>query len=325
MADPILKNKIERAETIAVLGHIHPDGDCVGSALALKSYVTDCWPEKDVRVFLEPASDRFGFLRGYGEIIHEPDPEFRADLAVSLDTAGSDRLGDFRGIFDNASETFLIDHHRTNTGFADTNVIRGTASSACEVLSGFFEEDRISRDTAACLYTGIVTDTGVFKYEMTSKETMRIAGILMEKGIPFGEIIDKAFYMKTRKQQLIMGRALEKSVLDCGGQYIWSVITMEDKAEYDVDYRDMDGIAEQMRLTEGVDCAVLISESEPGKYRLSFRSVKKTDVSLIDRGFGGGGHIRAAGCNLAGNIDEIVRKVRAEVAAQLGEGQEAGC
>ncbi len=325
MTDPILKNKIEQAQRIAVLGHIHPDGDCVGSTLALRNYVLDCWPEKEIRVFLEPASERFGFLKGFSEILHTPDPEFRADLAVSLDTAGIDRLGDFREIFENAQETFLIDHHRTNSGFACTNAVCGTASSACEVLFGFLEEDRISRDTAACLYTGIVTDTGVFKYEMTSKETMRIAGILMETGIPFGEIIDKAFYMKTRKQQLIMGRALEKSVMDCGGQYIWSLITMEDKQEFGVDYRDMDGIAEQMRLTEGVDCAMLISESEPGKYRLSFRSVKKTDVSKIAHGFGGGGHIRAAGCNLDGDPDEIIRRVRAEVAAQLGEGRDAGC
>ena len=325
MKDPILKNKIEGAQRIAVLGHIHPDGDCVGSVLALRNYVLDCWPEKEIRVFLEPSSERFAFLEGYSEILNAPDPAFRADLAVSLDTAGIDRLGDFREIFENAAETFLIDHHRTNTGFADTDVIRGTASSACEVLFGLLEEERISRRTAACLYTGIVTDTGVFKYEMTSRETMRIAGVLMEKGIPFGEIIDGAFYMKTRKQQLIMARALEKSVMDCGGEYIYSVITMKDKEEYSVDYRDMDGIAEQMRLTEGVDCAVLISESESGKYRLSFRSVKKTDVSVIARGFGGGGHIRAAGCNLAGDIGDIVRKVRAEVAAQLGEGRNAGC
>ena len=301
MKDPILKNKIEGAQRIAVLGHIHPDGDCVGSVLALRNYVLDCWPEKEIRVFLEPSSERFAFLEGYSEILNAPDPAFRADLAVSLDTAGIDRLGDFQGIFENAAETFLIDHHRTNTGFADTDVIRGTASSACEVLFGLLEEERISTRTAACLYTGIVTDTGVFKYEMTSRETMRIAGVLMEKGIPFGEIIDGAFYMKTRKQQLIMGRALEKSVMDCGGEYIYSVIT------------------------EGVDCAVLISESEPWKYRLAFRSVKKTDVSVIARGFGGGGHIRAAGCNLAGDISDIVRKVRAEVAAQLGEGRNAGC
>ncbi len=325
MTDPILKNKIEGARSIAVFGHIHPDGDCVGSTLALQNYVRDSWPEKDVRVFLEPASDRFGFLKGFQEILHTPDPEFRADLAVSLDTAGIDRLGDFRGMFESAGETFLIDHHRTNAGFADTDMVRGNASSACEVLFGLLEEERISRETAACLYTGIVTDTGVFKYEMTSQETMRIAGILMEKGIPFGEIIDGAFYMKTRKQQLIMGRALEKSVMDCDGQYIWSVITMEDKQEYGVDYRDMDGIAEQMRLTEGVDCAVLISETEPGQYRLSFRSVKKTDVSSIARGFGGGGHIRAAGCNIPGEIGEIVRMVREKVAAQLEEGRSAGC
>ena len=154
---------------------------------------------------------KFSYLRGFDEIRTAPDKDFRADLAVALDVSDRGRMGDLVPVFDGAKDTLNIDHHVTNPGFAADTVCLPDSSSACEVLFGLLERDRISRETAACLYTGIVTDTGVFKYNATSEATMQTAGFLMTTGIPFGEIIDRAFYRKTWPQNRILGKALSQA------------------------------------------------------------------------------------------------------------------
>ncbi|MBQ7534897.1 MAG: bifunctional oligoribonuclease/PAP phosphatase NrnA [Stomatobaculum sp.] len=300
----ILQNKIRASKTIAVLGHVNPDGDCVGSALALYNYLKDNMPEKEVTVWLEKPPVKFAYLRGFDQIRTAPDKEFKADLAVALDVSDRGRMGDLIPVFDSAEDTLNIDHHVTNPGFAADTVCLADASSACEVLFGLLERDKISKETAACLYTGIVTDTGVFKYNATSEQTMQTAGFLMTTGIPFGEIIDRAFYRKTWPQNRILGKALCKAERNGDGRFIWSVITFREKEEFGAQSSDMDGIAEQMRLTEGAECSCLVSERIPGQWKLSLRSADVVDVSAICASFGGGGHIRAAGCTITGMTPE---------------------
>ena len=316
----ILQNKTGASKTIAVLGHINPDGDCVGSTLALYNYLKDNMPEKDVTVWLEAPPEKFSFLRGFEEIRTAPDKEFRADLAVALDVSDRGRLGDFIPVFDNAKDTLNIDHHVTNPGFAAETVCYPDASSACEVLFGLMEREKISRETAACLYTGIVTDTGVFKYSATSEQTMRTAGFLMSTGIPFGEIIDRAFYRKTWPQNRILGKALSQAERNEDGKFIWTVITFWEKEAYGAQSSDMDGIAEQMRLTEGAECSCLASERIPGQWKLSLRSADVVDVSAICARFGGGGHMRAAGCTITGKLpEEFLPEVRRMVEEQISQ------
>ena len=313
----ILQNKTGASKTIAVLGHINPDGDCVGSTLALYNYLKDNMPEKEVTVWLEAPPAKFSYLRGFEEIRTAPDKDLRADLAVALDVSDRGRLGDFIPVFDNAKDTLNIDHHVTNPGFAAETVCHPDASSACEVLFGLMEREKISRETAACLYTGIVTDTGVFKYSATSDQTMRTAGFLMSTGIPFGEIIDRAFYRKTWPQNRILGKALSQAERNEDGKFIWTVITFREKEAYGAQSSDMDGIAEQMRLTEGAECSCLASERIPGQWKLSLRSADVVDVSAICARFGGGGHIRAAGCTITGKLPgEFMPEVRRLVEEQ---------
>ncbi len=314
----ILQNKIRASKTIAVLGHVNPDGDCVGSTLALYQYINKYFPEKEVSLWLEQPPAKFGYLKGFPEIRSAADPAFCPDLAVALDVSDHGRMGDFTVIFDNAKDTLNIDHHVTNPGFAAETVCHPDASSACEVLFGLLDEEKIDRDIAACLYTGIVTDTGVFKYNATSKETMRIAGVLMSTGIPFGEIIDGAFYRKTWPQTRVMGKALSQAERDLDGKLIWSVITYDEKMACGAQSSDMDGIAEQLRLTEGAECSFLASEKVPGEWKLSLRSLEQVDVSAVAAQFGGGGHIRAAGCTIPDRTpDQFIPEVIRLVAEQL--------
>lgn len=321
MTDTRLTERLESAGTIVILGHIHPDGDCVGSALGLKNYLENAMPEKDVRVYLEEPDPKFGFLKGFDEVIHVPDKTLKADLAVAVDVSDRGRLGDFLVMFDNAASTFNVDHHFTNPQFADGTVLRPEASSACEVLYELIRPELIDRDTAACLYTGIVTDTGVFKYQQTSARTMEIAGTLMEKGIPFGEIIDVAFYRKTPVQNRMLGKCLVDSIPRLNGKCLFAVVTMKDKKAFGADHRDLDGVAEQLRLTQGVECSCLISETVTGQWKLSLRSADRVNVAEIAALYGGGGHIRASGCTIDGSVpaEEIMNRIVTETGRQLGE------
>lgn len=203
-------------------------------------------------------------------------------------------LGGYAVYFDSAVKTLCIDHHRTNTGFAEQNYIIPDASSCSEVLYTLLDEAKISREAAECLYTGIVHDTGVFKYNSTTRKTMEIAGALMEKGVNAAKIIDDSFYRKTYAQNQILGKALLGSTRILDGRCIFSVVSQKEMEFYGVDTNDLDGIIDQLRITEGVECAIFIYEKAFNEYKVSLRSNDYVDVSKVAAYFGGGGHIHAA-------------------------------
>ena len=181
------------------------------------------------------------------------------------------RLGKFSCYFERARDSICLDHHVTNTRYASANLVVADASSTCEVLYGQLDEAYIDRTVAECLYTGLIHDTGVFKYSCTSAKTMEIAGKLMEKGIDFGAIIDNSFYRKTYVQNQILGRALLESVTFMDGKCIFSAVRKKDMEFYGVDSKDLDGIIDQLRLTEGVECALFLYESGAQEYKVSMQ------------------------------------------------------
>ena len=311
-----LESRIQSAGSVIIMGHVHPDGDCVGSTLSLFRYIRLYFPEKEVKVYLEKPSEKFSFLAGFREIITEPGEE-TADFAIALDSSDHERLGKFSTLFDRAAETFNIDHHVTNTGYAKTTICKPDSSSSCEVLYDLLDEDKITKEIAECLYTGIINDTGVFKYSSTSDNTMRIAGKLMKTGIDFGGIIDKAFYQKTYLQDQILGRALLESILLMDGRCIFTSITQKEMSFYGVGGNDLDGIIDQLRLTQGVECAIFIYETGPQEWKASLRSNYIVDVSKIAMYFSGGGHVHAAGCTMNGQLHDIINALSGKIAEQL--------
>jgi phosphoesterase RecJ-like protein len=156
---------------------------------------------------------------------------------------------------------------------------------------------------------GIVHDTGVFQYSCTSPETMRIAAGLMEKGIPFNRIIDRTFYRKSYLQNQLMGRTLMESIQLFGGKLIIGYLKNRDMSFYGASSTDMDGIVSQLRNTEGVEVAIFMYENEPGIFKVSLRSCEKVDVSAIAQKFGGGGHVRAAGCTMQGSVYDVINNL----------------
>ena len=311
-----LETMIDQAGKIVILGHVNPDGDCVGSCLAVYNYIKEWDSSKAVTVRLERAPSKFSYLSGFDAIETEAGEE-TYDLCICLDSSDEERLGDFKSCFDRSAKTICIDHHITNCGYAQENVIDGHASSACEVVYGQLDESRISKRVAECIYTGIIHDTGVFKYSNTSRKTMEIAGRMMEKGIDFGTIIDGSFYKKTYMQSQILGRALLESITFLDGRCIFSVVRKKDMDFYGVEKSDLDGIVDQLRVIDGIECAIFLYETGIHQFKVSLRSNSIVDVSRIAAYFGGGGHVRAAGCTMSGSVHDVVNNLSAHIAEQL--------
>lgn len=312
----VLEQMLEQTGSVVILGHVRPDGDCLGSTLGLYHYIQTNYPAVRAAVYLEESSPKFGYLTGYDAILHETDEE-RYELCICLDCGDEERLGAFGVYLANASKSLCLDHHITNTRFCEVNLVSENASSTCEVLFEQLDEEKIDKAAAECLYTGLIHDTGVFKYSCTSARTMEIAGKLMAKGIDFGSIIDNSFYKKTYVQNQILGRALLESITFLDGKCIFSALRQSEMEFYGVNGKDMDGIIDQLRLTEGVEVAIFMYQTGPQEFKVSLRSQNAVDVSRIASYFGGGGHVRAAGCTMSGRIHDVVNNLSLHIAKQL--------
>ena len=310
----ILLEEIQKAGTVAIGGHIRPDGDCIGSCMGLYSYIIENFPDKKVQVFLEEIPEAFEYLNRKEALSGD---EEKFDLFVSLDCGSPDRLGDAEPVFHAAARKVNIDHHISNTNFAEVNHVEAEASSTCEVLCGLLDVEKIDDFGAQAFYTGIIHDTGVFKHSNTGLSTMEIAGRLMQKGIPFGKIIDESFYLQTYRQLQIMGRCLLESVRVMNGKVIFSVVSRRVLEFYEAKPSDLDGVIDELRTTQGVEVAILLTEKDTMEYKVSMRSNDFVDVSRIACFFGGGGHIRAAGCSIKGSAFDVVNNITEHIEKQL--------
>ena len=173
-----------------------------------------------------------------------------------------------------------------------------------------------TKEIAECIYVGIIHDTGVFQYSCTSAKTMNIAGNLMQKGIDFTKIIEDTFYTKTYNQNRILGQALVGARLAADGKVVYSVITKEQMAEYEVLPKHLDGIVSQLRVTKDVQAAIFLYETDDG-YKVSMRSGNEVNVAEVAMKFGGGGHIKAAGVSMEGTPDTILKALLDEIQKQL--------
>lgn len=312
-----LTELIQDAQTIAILGHVRPDGDCVGSCLAAWNYLQEEYPEKTIQVYLQKPPVKFDYLKLFDKISQDVETGLSYDLCICLDSADRERLGEFGVYLDHAKQSICLDHHVTNKGYCQVNQISADTSSTCEVLYGYLDEDKISQVVAECLYTGIIHDTNVFKNSNTTAKTMEVAGKLMDKGINFGKIIDDSFFRKTYIQNQVLGRALLESVTFLHGMAIFSAMRLKDMNFYGVDGSDLDGIVDQLRITAGVECAIFLYEVETHIFKVSMRSGDLVDVSKVASYFGGGGHVRAAGCTMSGSVYDVLNNLSAHIEVQL--------
>ena len=307
------------AKTIAISGHIRPDGDCIGSCLAMYLYLTKSYPDKKVDVFLQTIPPEYKILKGVDAVKTDFKTDVESyDLFIVLD-CGKERIGDAESFFDKAKKTANIDHHISNLGTGDENYIVPTASSACELVYDVLDKEMMDESIAKALYTGIITDTGVFKYSNTSPKTMKTGAELISYGFDFGTIIDSIFYEKTYVQNQILGRTLLESTLLMGGHCIYAAVNKQTMDFYKAANSDLEGIVSQLMLTKGVDCAVFASEMGSLEYKVSLRSNGNVNVASIAEMFGGGGHARAAGCTMNGTSYDVINNLSQFIEQQLIE------
>lgn len=307
---------ISEAVTIAISGHISPDGDCVGSSLGLYNYIRTYFPEKEVQVYLEKFPTKFLFLNGADKVLHEVPADKEFDVYFSMDCGALDRLGFAREAYERAKVQCCIDHHVSNPGSGAHTYIVPTASATCELVYELTCHREINLDMANCLYLGMAHDTGVFQYSNVSARTLEIAGKLIELGIAASDIVENTYYEKTFTQLKVLGKCLDKAELVEEGLCIFASISLEEMENMGATKADTDGVVSQLRYARGVDTAIFMYELEEGLYKVSLRS-NNVDSSVIATYFNGGGHKKAAGFAMKGSDRENLELVLEQVRKQL--------
>ena len=313
----MLDRLLKQASSVAIGGHIRPDGDCVGSCMGLYQYIRDNYKDIETDVYLEEIPNSYRFIKATEDIRHEIPEGKIYDLFICLDCGDAQRLGFSGELFEIAKHTLCVDHHVTNGSFAEENNVEPDASSTSELIYNLIPQEKITKEIAESLFMGIAHDTGVFQYSCTSPSTFRAAAVLQEKGIDVEKLVNKTFYEKTYHQNQVLGRALLESILFLDGKCIASAISMKDMEFYQVKPKHLDGIVSQLKMTKGVEVAIFMYELEPGVYKVSLRSVNQVDVGKVAQYFGGGGHRKAAGCTMPGTVHDVLNNLTRQLELQL--------
>ena len=313
--DEILK-EIKEAEKIVILTHESPDGDAIGSALAMKLMLKQMGKESDV--IMAEYSRLYNFLPSVNEI--KTDSEIlNYDLAIAVDSATLKRLSK-KEYFENAKKTIVIDHHGSNEMYGDLNYVNPVSPACCEILAGIFEyfEMEVNKDIGTCIMTGIITDTGGFRHSGTNSETFEFTAELIRKGVDIPDIYKRTLRTKTKANFELTKRVIDRMEILEDGRVTFTYINSEDETEVGAEPGDHEGLVDIGRDIEGVEVSVFIRQKDnENAYKISLRSGEYVNVSDICLLFGGGGHPRAAGALIQGDVQQVKEKVLNEVTKAL--------
>ncbi len=301
-------------ERIRILTHQSPDGDTVGSAAGLALALQAMGKQAQIACS-DPIPAKYDDI--LGPVVPQ---EFEPDLIVAVDVADAKLLGPKLACY--ADQTRLcVDHHASNTGWAQETLLEGHAGAACEVVYLLLKEmgAEITPAIAACLYTGMCTDTGCFRYSNTSPRTLRIAAELMEAGAPAAAINLKMFEIKTRSRLMLERMVLDSLQYACGNRVAVAVVSEQMLQESGAAEEETEGVATLSRNIEGVSVGITLREKAPGDYKISVRTDDTVDASALCKMLGGGGHARASGCRLSGTEEEVVARMIAAAEVFLEE------
>ena len=313
--DNILE-EINNANSIVILTHENPDGDAVGSSLALyhalKAY------GKNVEVIIPEYSRTFNFLPGTNEIKKEGTYE-NYDLAISLDCASMDMLNGYVKYFENAKTRVVIDHHGTNSMYGDLNFVNPDSPACAQILVvvlNYFKME-ITKEIGTCILAGIITDTGGFKYSGVTAETFEFVAWLLNKGVNVSCVYRKVLQVRTKGNFELNRIASNRLEFLEDGKIAFTYITRDDEESVNAETGDHEGIVDIGRDIEGVEVSIFIRETKTKGVKISLRSSEYVNVSDIALLFGGGGHPRAAGCNMQATIQQAKERIVNEVKANL--------
>jgi phosphoesterase RecJ-like protein len=298
-----LLSAIHKAERVLLCAHVSPDGDTIGSNLALQNALRKMGKQAQA-VCADPVPELLMFLRGAGEI-KKPDQlkGTTFDLAIAVDVSDRLRLGDCAPLFFATRKTIQVDHHGTNPGYADINVVAEDASATGVLIYELIHELGVPLDSdiAQCLYTAIATDTGNFCFDNTTSDAFQVAGELMSCGLPIAKLTRHLFRERSREQVLLLSRALSTLTFYHGGQLTGMQLTLKDLEDCGAKPEHAESIVNYGMDIAGVKMTFLAREVDGGT-KFSLRAAEGYNVAKIASQFGGGGHDLAAGCTMNASL-----------------------
>ena len=312
--DNILE-EINKAQTIAILTHENPDGDAIGSALGLYNALKQMGKNPDVIIPEYPRI--FEFLPNVCEIKKESNVE-KYDLAISVDCATVKMLNGFSKYFENAKFKISIDHHGTNTMYADINFVNPDAPACSQIILVILEQlnVEITKEIGTCILTGIITDTGGFKYQGVTAETFEFVAWLLNKGVNVSDVYRRVLQVRTKANFELNRIATNRIEFLEDGKVAYTYITKEDEENVGSESGDHEGIVEVGRDVDGVEVSIFIRQTEKG-CKISLRSNEYVNVSDVCLMFGGGGHPKAAGALMQGSIEQVKERILYQIRGQL--------
>jgi phosphoesterase RecJ-like protein len=306
-------SEITQNRSFLVATHENPDGDAVGSSLALACYLSALG--KDVTVFsCDPLPDNYSFLPLADSVVTTI-PERNFDICFVLDAGDLSRTGRDPDRFRQMGKIINIDHHPDNKVFGDINLLDPQASATGALVYRLITASGFSIDysTALCIYTAIVTDTGSFRYSNADHEAFQISGQMVSYGINPWYVAEKLYESQPRQRLELLGLALSTLHVTDRGNIASITVTLEMFDKTGATPELTDGFINYPRSIGGVEVAVFFREVEKGLFKVGFRSKGKVDVSALASAFGGGGHHNAAGCKISGSLDETKQRVLSHI------------
>lgn len=304
--------EVNKAESILIITHENPDGDAVGSSLALYKALKNFG--KTPEIVIPEFSKTFEFLPSSDEIRKECSKDVY-DLVIAVDAATLKILGDLGEIFEKAKCKVVIDHHGSNTMYGDYNYVNPDAPACSQlliVILNYFNVE-IDKEIGSCILTGIITDTGGFKYATVTAETFEFVAWLLGKGVNVSGIYKKVLQIRTKANFELNKIVMDRLEFLEDGKIAFTYITKEDEESVKAETGDHEGLVDIGRDVEGVEVSIFIRETVDKGLKISLRSNEYVNVSDIAILFGGGGHPRAAGCNIQATIEQAKEKLVSEV------------
>lgn len=311
--DEILKFKeqLKDANSIALISHLDPDGDNLGSLTALSKSLLNLG-KKVYPIEFDKIPENLKFLPNLDLLSDNTD--ININMIICLDCANYERLGKVDELFNKAKYRINIDHHQSNEFYGDVNIVKKGYSSTCELVFDLINEINlpIDKEISMSLLTGISTDTGRFLYSATTADTLAKASRLVENGADMMKINELIYQSKKFEAQLLENEILSKT--EIYNDYIAFSFVMTDQLnKYNVEISDIDSVINTFRDTDKIKISVLIKQQTENEYKVSFRSKGNIDVGLIAKNLGGGGHKNAAATRITGDFETVSNKIKEEI------------
>lgn len=309
-----IKQALQHCHNIAVGGHQNPDGDAVGACFAFAYALQK--EGKNVCVILEQFSKKYDIVAEKDLIL--PPEKYDSivfDAFIALDSGDKERLGQAEAIFDRAKQKINIDHHISNSYFGDYNYVDSDASSTSEIVYRYLRDNGVlNQKIASALYAGILYDTAGFRHSSTTPATFSAAAELTTYSIPANKIYTTFFDNRTFSELKLLGRAFEKAEKYFDGNVIYTFLTQQDIQQCHGTSKEVDSVVNLIKGVENIKIACFIYQKGEKEVKASFRCEDGYDVCKLAQNFGGGGHVKAAGCTIYSSIEQAWQEIQSKIA-----------